>query len=132
MTKNYVDTEFFCIQPLKICTCVIPKSPHVHIAVSTMDYGSITTTLPFGRCDTRICVDVPITDDEVLENPESFCVSLQGNGLDSRITLEPTEAEIEIIDNDGMYRYCSSLNHYSTLHTWPTICFNGCLPMQMP
>jgi hypothetical protein len=69
-------------------------------AVSTMDYGSITTTLPFGRCDTRSCVNVSITDDEVLENPESFSVSLQRNGLDSRITLEPTEAEIEIIDND--------------------------------
>ncbi|CAI8022911.1 hypothetical protein GBAR_LOCUS13419, partial [Geodia barretti] len=69
-------------------------------AVSTMDYGSITTTLPFGRCDTRSRVNVPITDDEVLEDTESFFVSLLRNGLKSTITLVPTQGEIEIIDND--------------------------------
>jgi collagen type VI alpha len=45
-------------------------------------------------------VDVPITDDLVLENTESFFVTLERNGLDSRIDLEPVDGEIEIIDND--------------------------------
>ena len=126
-----MDNDFFCIQLLKYAHVLdfdIPKLPHVHIAVSTMDYGSITTTLPFGRCQTQSCVDVPITNDAVLENTESFFVSLLRNGLDSRITLDPTQGEIEIIDNDGMHCYCSPLHHCSTLHTWPT---NGCLLMQM-
>ena len=123
-----------------------------------MDYVSFDTTLQFAECERMSCVNITINEDETLENIESFFVTLERNGLDSSITLNPTRAEIEIrdnddggfiiffpylrldptqteikiIDNDGMHSYCSSLNHCSTLHTWPTICFNGCLPMQMP
>ena len=67
-----------------------------------MDYGSVDTTLPFAACDTQSCVNIPITNDDTLENTESFFVNLDRNGLDSRITLNPTRGEIEILDDDSM------------------------------
>ena len=66
-----------------------------------MDYGSVDTTLPFAACEIRSCVNIPITNDNTLENKESFFVNLNRNGLDSRITLDPTREEIEILDDDG-------------------------------
>ena len=39
---------------------------------------------------------------------ESFFVNLESTpGLDSRIRLDPTRAEIEITDNDGLWPYLS-------------------------
>ena len=56
----------------------------------------------FDACERRSCVNVSIVDDLVLENTESFFVSLErAAGLDARIRLDPVEAEIEIIDNDS-------------------------------
>ena len=65
-----------------------------------MDYGFVDTTLPFAACDTRSCVNVPITNDDTLETTESFFVNLDRNGLESRITLDPILGEIEILDDD--------------------------------
>ena len=65
-----------------------------------MDYGSIYTTLLFAACESQKCVNIPITNDNTLENTESFFVNLNRNGLDSRITLNPTRGEIEILDDD--------------------------------
>ena len=65
-----------------------------------MDYGSVDTTLPFAACERRSCVNIPITDDDTLENTESFFINLDRNGLDSRIRLNPTRGEIEILDDD--------------------------------
>ena len=79
--------------------CVIPTG-------SPGDYGSISETLTFVECDRRQCMDVSIIDDEELENTESFSVLLtETPGLDVRITLDPVEAEIEIIDNDSEFSW---------------------------
>ena len=44
-----------------------------------------------------------IVDDEVLENVESFTVTLERTpGLDMRIALNPVNGRIEITDNDGI------------------------------
>ena len=49
-------------------------------------------------------MNVSIVDDTVLENVESFVVTLERvPELDSRITLDPVEGFVEITDNDGMY-----------------------------
>ena len=66
-----------------------------------MDYDSLTTTLLFAACEIRSCVNVSITNDNTLENAEFFFVNLNRNGLDSRITLDPTRGEIEILDDDN-------------------------------
>ena len=71
-----------------------------------MDYDDLSTIVTFGECDSRQCVTITIEDDEVLENVESFFVNLSRSpGLDSRITLNPVIAEVQITDNDGMWSY---------------------------
>ena len=68
-----------------------------------MDYEPLSTLLIFNTCDTRQCTNITIKNDAVLENTESFCVNLlRTPDLDSRITLDPVLAEIEITDNDGL------------------------------
>ena len=70
-----------------------------------MDYGNISTILMFDSCDKKSCVNISIVDDDVIEDTESFSVLLaETPGLDVRITLDPVEAEIEIIDNDSEYQ----------------------------
>ena len=70
-----------------------------------MDYGNISTILMFDSCDKKSCVNISIVDDDVIEDTESFSVLLaETPGLDVRITLDPVEAEIEIIDNGSEYR----------------------------
>ena len=59
-------------------------------------------------------MDIEITNDIILEQPESFTVSLlKSEGLGNEIHLSPVEAEISIIDDDGM---CIILR-YSLIHT---------------
>ena len=48
-------------------------------------------------------MDIPIVDDDVLENSELFSVTLERNRLDSRITLDPVDGLVEITDNDGIH-----------------------------
>ena len=68
-----------------------------------MDYISVSTILAFDTCDTRQCTKIPIVDDMIVELTESFFVTLERTpGLDSRITLDPVDGEIEIIDDAGL------------------------------
>ena len=73
----------------------------VLFTVQIMDYDFLDTTLQFAECERMSCVNITINEDETLENIESFFVTLERNGLDSSITLNPTRAEIEIRDDDG-------------------------------
>ena len=69
-----------------------------------MDYAALSAViLDFDACDTRQCVFLTVEDDLVLEMDESLEITLNRTaGLDSRITLDPTEGEVVIVDNDGM------------------------------
>ena len=73
-------------------------------SVSPFDYFAVTTILMFDACQMRSCVNVTIRNDVILENVESFNITLERTSdLDSRITLDPVNGVVEIIDNDGMY-----------------------------
>ena len=65
------------------------------------DYVRFTNVVEFEACKRSYCDNVAIVDDLVLEAAESFNVSIVRNGLDSSISLNPTTAKIEIIDDDG-------------------------------
>ena len=72
------------------------------LLVTPMDYGAVSTILMFAACDTRQCMDVPIVDDETLELTEIFIVTLErAPALENRITLNPVDGDIEILDNDS-------------------------------
>ena len=70
-----------------------------------MDYDAVVrAVLEFARCDERKCINVFISNDLIPEPIESFFVTLERTpDLSDVITLDPTEAEIEIIDANSMF-----------------------------
>ena len=97
--KNYTP---ICKAPFK---CILRDNAHyVYFTVTPMDYIDLSTILSFPACGTKQCVDVTIVNDEVLENVESFNVTLERTpGLDMRIILDPVDGVVEIIDDDGLF-----------------------------
>ena len=66
-----------------------------------MDFIGFSSILNFAACETRQCVNVTIVDDSVNEPVEEFDITLQRTlGLDTRISLEPVDARVEIYDNE--------------------------------
>ena len=63
-------------------------------------------TLRFGACAKRQCLTVDIINDNLIEDTETFTVTLQhpptGGGTDS-IVLDPTVATVTIKDEDGTF-----------------------------
>ena len=81
-----------------------------------MDYGEVLDApLVFPSCERRSCLDIPIVDDDVPENSELFNVSLERNGLDSRITLDPVDGLVEITDNESMFTVLFAWSMYQTI-----------------
>ena len=72
------------------------------------DFTSLSESLTFtpsSSTSNRLCIDVEITDDSVVEETEQFFVDLMhAQGLDRRATLidTATTSEIFITDNDSM------------------------------
>ena len=70
--------------------------------VSTDDYRTHSVTLYFDICATRVCEDLSLVNDNISETIESFHLTLERTSdLDSRIILNPSNAEVTIIDDDG-------------------------------
>lgn len=65
------------------------------------DFEQYFGVLQFAACQTTLCVDITIVDDLAMESVESFSVILEGVGLNGSFFLDPTFAEIIIIDDDG-------------------------------
>ena len=81
-----------------------------------MDYIGLSTILNFPACETKQCVNVTIVDDDVLENVESFDVTLERTpGLDMRITLDPVDGVVEITDDEGLFFNSSEMELYGWL-----------------
>ena len=74
------------------------------LAISPDDYGTISKEIMIAPCQPRVCVDVSIVDDAVIENDETLSMSLSSpSDLDSRIILFPNRSQVIINDNDGTY-----------------------------
>ena len=64
------------------------------------DFVPASTPLKFGRCGNRSCINIPIQSDEIMEETETFTISLDRTiGLDSRIQLDPSEGVVAIFDD---------------------------------
>ena len=67
--------------------------------VDTIDFVAVNALLSFDVCDTRSCVNITITNDNV---EEFFSYSLTRTvNLNARIELNPANGKISIVDNDG-------------------------------
>ena len=75
-----------------------------------MDYLTLNSILTFDACQTRRCTDVTIMDDLVDEPLEYFDFTLERTpDLDTRISLNPVDGRIAIVDNDGNYLICNEV-----------------------
>ena len=64
------------------------------------DYDAITEVLIFSASVTRICRNVSSVEDDILEEDEDFTLTL--TTTDGSVNLNPDEANVTIIDDDGM------------------------------
>ena len=63
---------------------------------------SLDSTITFGACDNRKCVNISIIDDREVEFPEYFNVILQETpGLSKAVSLNQTEGKIWIHSANG-------------------------------
>ena len=70
-----------------------------------MDYLELNSILSFDACHTRRCINVTIVDDLVDEPLEYFDFTLERTpDLDTRISLNPVDGWIAIIDNGKFFR----------------------------
>ena len=88
--------------------------------VSPVDYLELSNTLSFAICETRRCKNMTIVDDLVDEPDEFFNYTLERTpDLDRRISLDPKNGRISIIDDDGkillLMGMCVAVNSFSTV-----------------
>ena len=70
-----------------------------------LDYHALASTvLAFNVCEIRKCIEVTIENDTTPENNESIILFLDqfNSEYDERISLDPRNGEIHIIDDDGV------------------------------
>ena len=63
------------------------------------DYTSSTPTFTFDASTNLQCFDIPITDDDDLENDEQFTIGL--TTTDPGVELDPENGEVLILNDDG-------------------------------
>ena len=69
-----------------------------------MDYVQPATTLIFDACESIVCDTVRVLDDCVLEEEETFDISLTiPTGQDPRIRIDRGHGVVTIVDTDSMY-----------------------------
>ena len=81
----------------------------IHVCVlvcsSTVDYNIMPplelTFSPTSDMSQVLCVNISIVRDAVVEGAESFQVNLAGVGLPELVTVQPSSAVVNIIDENG-------------------------------
>ena len=70
---------------------------------STLDNSIVgTITLGFAQCEKRSCGSVSIVDDVIVEDVESYGITLEKTP-DLGVTLDPADGVVKITHNDGRY-----------------------------
>ena len=70
-----------------------------------LDYMSFSESVNLSPRTTRECISVGIIDDMSLELNESMIVSLALIGMQQKVQISPSKADVFINDDDGMYSY---------------------------
>ena len=69
-------------------------------ATSPADFTPVSVDLTFDESTSRACVDIPIEDDQIVENPEDFRVVVGGDDPD--VVFDSPSSTVTIIDNDNV------------------------------
>ncbi len=75
------------------------------------DYTEVSISLGFTQlnADQPQCINIPITNDNVLESIETFSVELI-TSEPGVVLLSPSSAVISILDDDGMMSYTMTIH----------------------
>ncbi len=72
-------------------------------STADLDFATTTRVLAFFP-SLEVCAEIPIIDDDVLENDEVFIVELSTD--DPNIQLGTESVSVTITNTDSMYSYC--------------------------
>lgn len=96
--------------PLEVCGVIIEGGVQREVvftlsnvdgtATSPEDYEAFVEELTFDADNSRVCINVTIEDDTLLENPENFTVIINTNDPDA--TIPDSTSSVTILDNDGV------------------------------
>ena len=64
------------------------------------DFTASSVTLTFDPSSNLECIDIPVTNDDDIENDERFLVGLMTDDPD--VTLDPRDGDVLIVDDDGI------------------------------
>ena len=103
--------------------CAATPGRDFNFTVGTKLHFSDVGTL---RSLSRDRVVIPIINDEIAEPRESFICTLQGGIVDSVQAVFPSQATIEIRDNDGEYMVVLQHNEFLI-----DSCFYCCFPLEL-
>ena len=68
-----------------------------------MDYTALSQLLRIEACETKKCVHIPIANDVILEEMESFIVTLERTeNVPLSVSMDPAEAVVQIFER-GKY-----------------------------
>ena len=75
----------------------------VSFIVSPSDYIGFVRRVVFPSCENRLCIPITINDDHLVENAESFNITVEKySGIGNELTIESSEGRIIIKDTDGI------------------------------
>ena len=94
-----------------------------------MDYDSGPYTVTFSAGQTTATINVPITDDMILEGDEDFMLTINETSLPDGVTRgTPGKATVTIVDDDRKYKNYNAIHRhfYWTYFNCKSksICFN--------
>ena len=80
------------------------------VYVAPADYQAVTRTITFSSSVSTVSVTVTIFDDSILESTENFVGNLTDPQSQTGISLTPSIANVNIMDNDGKLIDFSMIN----------------------
>ena len=69
--------------------------------VAPADYQAVARTITFSSTVSNVSVSVTIIDDGILESTENFLVNLTDPQSLTGVSIMPSTANVNIMDNDG-------------------------------
>ena len=88
------------VQPVLVLSN--PFSTDITVQVRDADYNSGPYNVTFTAGQTSVPFDVPINDDNILENTEMFTLTIDSSTLPDRVTVgDPDQTTVDILDSDS-------------------------------
>ena len=83
----------------------------VHLIAEDDFTGSGPFYVTFPARDKQVIFVISITNDDIVENTESFTLSINPSSLPQGVTVsDPSQTTVTIIDDDSEYKICCNCN----------------------